>query len=198
VPNTSVNSRSGAKHSRSATFVLPGIPVAVSLHHQFYLITFKISNMKTIKFISIAIFAVLFISCSKNSDTATPAAPSVAEQKSMVVSTSWRVNFFTERGTDKTSDLAGYYFQFNSNGTLDATLASTVFSGTWNLTQTNTKPDDSGHNSAPENKMNILVAGNKQMDEISEDWKILKLTSSEMWLSDDNLTSPKEIHFVKQ
>jgi hypothetical protein len=154
--------------------------------------------MKTLKFIPIAIFAVLLVSCSKKSDTVTPMAPSVAEQKSMVVSTSWRVNYFTERGTDMTNDLAGYHFQFNSDGTLEATINSTVFAGSWNLTQSNSKPDDSGHNSAPENKMNILVTGNKQMDEISEDWKILKLTSSEMWLSDDNVTSPKEIHFIQQ
>lgn len=154
--------------------------------------------MKTLKFISIAIIAILLVSCSKKSETITPAAPSVAEQKSMVVSTSWRVNYFTERGTDMTSDLAGYYFQFNSNGTLTATVAAAAYTGTWSLTQTNSKPDDSGHNSTPENKMNILVTGNKQMDEISEDWKILRLTSSEMWLSDDNVTSPKEIHFIQQ
>jgi hypothetical protein len=161
------------------------------------LTTLKPIIMKTINFLTLAIFATLFVSCSKKTDTVSPSVPSVAEQKSMVASTSWSVNYFVEGGVDKTAELGSYRFVFNANGSVMANGSSASFNGTWNLTQSDTKPDDSGNHSTPENKMNILITGNKNMDDISKNWKITRLTASEMWLADDNTTSMEEIHFTK-
>jgi hypothetical protein len=153
--------------------------------------------MKTINPFILAIFLTLAISCSKKSDSVTPASASVSDQKAIVSSTSWRINSFTKPSENKTSDYNGYQFDFRSNGTLVVTYAGSTFNGNWNLSQSNSQPDDSGHHSGVENKLNILVSGNKQMNDISKDWKIIKLNTTEIWLADDNPASAEEVHFVR-
>lgn len=158
--------------------------------------------MKKSLFLLLTIVAILAVSCTKDAEPVSSADTTIDSQKVLVASSAWKVSFFTERGVDQTSDFSTYLFQFNSDGTTvaNSTGIGILYYGSWSLMQgSHTKPDDSGNHSSgtEDNKMIITLTGNHHMDEISEDWKIVKLTDTEMWLMDDNTTSPKEIHFTK-
>ncbi len=156
--------------------------------------------MKTLSILSLAIISILTFSCKKDSQSGA-AVSTVETQKTLVASSSWKVTLYTERAVDYTSDFSKLQFTFSSNGTaaVASTVDTTVFRGIWTLIQkTHSSSDDSGHNSGSEDfKFTIMLSGNARMSEISEDWAIVKLTETEMWLMDDNLDSPKVIHFVK-
>jgi hypothetical protein len=157
--------------------------------------------MKKFPFLLLTIVAILAVSCKKESQPVSTPAPTADNQKVVVASSAWKVSSFIEKGIDQTSDFSTYLFQFNSDGSAvaNSTGIGILYYGSWSLMQgSHSGYDDSGnHSSGDENKLIISLSGNHHMDEISEDWKIIKLTSSEMWLMDDNATSPKEIHFTK-
>jgi hypothetical protein len=157
--------------------------------------------MKILSFLLLTIVAIIAVSCKKDAQQVSSSNTTADTQKAVVVSNAWKVSFFIEKGVDQTSDFSTYIFQFNSDGSAVANSSGIgiLYYGSWSLKQaSNSGYDDSGnHSSGDENKLIISLSGNHHMDEISEDWKIIKLTSSEMWLMDDNTTSPKEIHFTK-
>jgi hypothetical protein len=159
--------------------------------------------MKTSAYIFSAIIAIsiLAASCSKDDSLATPSSQSVETQKNIVASDDWRVSYYVERGVDQTSDFSAYSFQFNANGTLVVTGGSSTYTGTWNIAQeSHSSPDDSGHHSSgdDDHKLYITITGNHHMDEITEDWTIVSISSSEMRLIDDNPESMEELRFVKK
>jgi len=121
-------------------------------------------------------------------------------RKAIVTSNVWKVTSFMEKGIDRTPDFSTYLFQFNSDGSAiaNSTGIGILYYGTSNLLKViHTTLDDSGnHSGSEEQKLIITLTGNHHMDEINEDWKIVKLIGTEMWLMDNNIASSKEIHFT--
>lgn len=142
--------------------------------------------MKTFAIIFLAITAVIAGSCSKDNST------SPGTQKSNLSSGAWTVSYFTDSGKDETSDYSGYSFSFNTGGTLSVTGSGTTFTGSWSI-----KSGSSSYGSSDPDKLVITISGNKQMDHVSKDWKILKMTSSEIQLTDDNPSSAEVLHFSR-
>jgi hypothetical protein len=147
------------------------------------------------------IVAIIAVSCKKDVQTVSSPTGTADSQKVVVASSTWRVTYFIEKGIDQTSDFSTYLFQFNSDGSAvaNSTGIGILYYGSWNLMQgSHSGYDDSGnHSIGDKNKLIISLSGNHHMDELSENWKISKITDSEMWLMDDNSTSAKEIHFTK-
>lgn len=133
------------------------------------------------KKIFLALLCIAFISCSRSNDE-TPSAGDV------VTEGNWRVTLFTDSGNNETSDFNGYSFSFNSNGSLVASSSSHNKSGTWNI-------DNSS------NKFNINLGPkddiNKPLGELTDDWKIISITTSEIKLTDDNPASEEFLTFTK-
>lgn len=133
------------------------------------------------KKIFLALLCIAFISCSRSNDE-TPSAGDV------VTEGNWRVTLFTDSGNNETSDFNGYSFSFNSNGSLVASSSSHNKSGTWNI-------DNSS------NKFNINLGPkddtNKPFGELTDDWKIISITTSEIKLTDDNPASEEFLTFTK-
>jgi hypothetical protein len=123
----------------------------------------------------------------------------VDQQKTIVATAAWEVAFYTEKGLIHTKQFNGYTFLFNSDGSLSVNSPGGMFTGTWTLQKSNsTTPDDHGHPSGPDDsKMTIRITGNSLMDQISEDWTIIRLSDTEMWLKDDNIISGQEIRFSR-
>lgn len=133
------------------------------------------------KKIFLALLCIAFLSCSRSNDE-TPSAGDV------VTEGNWRVTLFTDSGNNETSDFNGYSFSFNSNGSLVASSSSHNKSGTWNI-------DNSS------NKFNINLGPkddtNKPFGELTDDWKIISITTSEIKLTDDNPASEEFLTFTK-
>jgi len=105
------------------------------------------------------------------------------------VSGNWTVTYYLDSGKDETSDFNGYSFSFNTDGTLQAVMSSGTFSGTWRIGDSSSDDDSSS------NKLVIMITGNKAMDDLQDDWLIVKLNDNEIWLRDDNVSSNEELHF---
>jgi hypothetical protein len=137
----------------------------------------------TVKLFLIAL-TISLVSCSKSNDT-NPSSTNKTDQ----VSGNWTVTYYLDSGKDETSDFSGYTFEFNSGDVLKATNTLNTYTGTWTIGDRSSDDDSSS------NKLVITIAGNKAMDNLQHDWLIVKLTDTEIWLKDDNVSSNEEIHF---
>lgn len=129
---------------------------------------------------STAIIALIILSASCTRGLDNNNATNVA------TSGTWRVTLFTDSGNDETSDFSGYTFSFNSNGVVTATKSGVSKNGTW---------------SSGSNKFNIDLGvkddTNKPLGELTDDWKIISTSDTEIKLTDDNSSSNEFLTFTK-
>ena len=140
--------------------------------------------MKTTAKLFLLALTISLVSCSKSDDT-NPSSNSKTDQ----VSGNWTVTYYLDSGKNETSDFSGYSFAFNTGDVLRASNGSNTYTGTWRI------GDSSGNDDSTSNKLVIMITGNKAMDNLQHDWLIVKLTDSEIWLKDDNVSSNEELHF---
>lgn len=145
-----------------------------------------------------AVLAILAVSCSKSDTTSDPVAD-LTTQNNMVAQSDWTIIKYMDSGNDETSDYSGYSFKFDSNGTFVAVSPEGTFSGTWVLGAGSTNPDDSGNDATDDkfSKLTISITGSKQMDHLSHKWLAEKITTTEIWLRDDNIASNEMLRFGK-
>lgn len=126
----------------------------------------------------VAILALnaITVSCSRSLDN----------PNNVIVDGTWKVTLFTDSGNDETSDFSGYSFTFGNNGTVTATKSGASQNGMW---------------STSSNKFNIdlgpKVDTNKPLGELTDDWKIISSSATELKLTDDNSTSNEFLTFTK-
>jgi hypothetical protein len=93
--------------------------------------------------------------------------------KSVVTQGKWKVNLYRDNGVDETSNYAGYEFQFKPNGTVYATKDDNLLSGSWR-----------GAVDGRATKLNMKFTTASLLDELSEDWKIIRKNSNLIELED--------------
>lgn len=130
---------------------------------------------------TIALIALFFLlSCTRSSDN-------TATQDEVLASGSWRVTLFTDSGNNETSDFNGYSFSFNTDGTLTVSGTQSK-TGTWSR-------------SSSSSKFNIDLGAksnaNKPLGELTDDWRIVSITATEMQLKDDNDASQELLTFTR-
>jgi hypothetical protein len=105
-----------------------------------------------------------------------------------ITSGSWRITLFIDSGNDETADFNGYNFVFESNGNLAAVKNTVTQNGTWSYHQSSSKliidlgPKDNT---------------NKPLGELTDDWKIISRTNTEIKLTDDNPASNEFLTFTR-
>lgn len=127
----------------------------------------------------ILLLFVSFASC--NRDNNSPVVDTNAP-----TSGTWRVTLFSERGNNETSDFSGYVFTFAGNNTAVATKGVTTKNGTWNITSNRFNLD-----------LGVKSDANKPLGELTDDWKIISITTTEIKLTDDNASSAEFLTFTK-
>ncbi|UPK68691.1 lipocalin family protein [Chitinophaga filiformis] len=127
------------------------------------------------------LFSACMLSCSKDNNDPAPTV-----DRDAPTTGTWRVTLFTERGTNETSDFDGYTFTFDSNGSALASKNSTNRNGTWSI-----------NSSATEFNLDFGAKGdaNKPLGELTDDWKIISVTATEIKLKDDNDASDEFLTF---
>ena len=145
--------------------------------------------MKKHSFIIAAVFfiAISFvtISCSKDDKTVAPGI-TTAEVNTIITSGTWAVTVYDEAGIDHTADFSGYAFAFNADKTLVATETVLTKNGTWNSTSESGKVKITIDFTATETK--------GAFESISEDWKVLTATDSEISL--EHISDDKSIDLL--
>lgn len=85
----------------------------------------------------------------------------------VLTSGQWVVDSFIDDGIDRTAQLSGYLFTFNTNNTVNAVKTTTTIPGIWET------DGDSG-----ELELLISMSGNDPFDDISEDFTVIEFNSS--------------------
>jgi len=122
-------------------------------------------------------FFIFFFSCHKSDDN--------NNSNTNISQGTWRVTLFTDSGNDETSDFSGYSFTFGSGDVLTAQINTTSQAGTWN------RGSDFNIDLGPKSD------SNKPLGELTDNWKIISITSSEIKLTDDNASSNEFLTFTK-
>lgn len=148
--------------------------------------------MKTLVLIPLLLVSLLVVSCSK-SETTDPAADLSANQK-MVSTGDWKVTQYLDSGKDETSDFSLLSVSFNADGSIVVSDGTTTYTGTWTLASASSSSDDTGYDDK-NHKFTITIAGDKLMQKLSKKWLAVKVTETEIWLSDDNPASNEHLHF---
>ncbi len=122
------------------------------------------------------------VSCSRNSDDLS------VNPGQAVVSGTWRVSLFKDSGNDETIDFTGYRFAFNTGGVLTVIKSSNTQNGTWNINSSSNKFSID---------LGAKITGNLPLGELTDDWKILSSSATEIKLGDDNPSSNEFLTFTK-
>lgn len=124
------------------------------------------TNAKSI--IAFSLLAIAFLAFRKQDP-----AIKINAVKSIVTKGKWKVNLYRDNGVDETNNYTGYEFQFQPNGTVVATKDETLLGGTWKSVVDNNKA-----------KLYMEFASATHLDELSEDWQIMKQDSGSLELED--------------
>jgi hypothetical protein len=140
---------------------------------------YKMKNMRMKLFRTLLISGILFVSaCHKSNDV-------TGNSNTDVTSGTWRVTLFTDSGNDETTDFSGYTFTFKNDGSIAAVKGGISTNGTW----------------SKGSKFNIDLGlksdSNKPLGELTDDWQILSINSTEIKLGDDNPSSGESLTFTK-
>lgn len=137
--------------------------------------------MKSYSWLSAMLLSACMVACSNDNNDPAP----VPDPQAPTTGT-WRVTLFSERGNDETSDFSGYVFTFDSNGSAVATKSGTNKNGTWSINGSSTEFNiDFGEKND----------ANKPLGELTDDWEIISVTSTEIKLKDDNDASAEFLTF---
>ena len=135
------------------------------------------------KIIYLTIVAMMFLGCSKDDNDTNGEITSgdVEAIKSTAQSGEWHVSSYVDSGNDETTDYTGYRFTFGPNGVLGVTDGTTALSGAWSITTSDSGDDDSSDDDVD---FNIIFNGSELFEELTDDWDIVKYSSSKIELFD--------------
>ncbi len=127
------------------------------------------------------LLSACMLSCSNDKNDPAPTV-----DRNAPTTGTWRVTLFSERGNNETSDFNGYTFTFDSNGSVTASLNGTNKHGTWSI-----------NSSATEFTLDLGAKSdaNKPLGELTDDWEIISITSTEIKLKEDNDASGEFLTF---
>lgn len=137
--------------------------------------------MKKLKLIPIlaALFMLNVASMCSNDDNTSNTNTVQNQVVSTATSGTWRITYFNDSGTIKTTQFNGYNFTFGSSNVLTASNGSNTFTGTWSVTDSNSSDD-----SINDLDFNILFVSPAHYADLSDDWDIQSRTDTKIELID--------------
>lgn len=138
--------------------------------------------MKKLSVIFSFALATLFIaSCYKNSNTSNSTSKGMVQtqiESNMSIS-NWTISLFNDSGNDETNHFTGYTFKFENNGKLTTTNGVNTYTGTWSISDSNSKDD-----SKDDLDFNIHFNLTNDFEDLNDDWDILSYSNNKMELVD--------------
>ena len=90
----------------------------------------------------------------------------------------WRITEFVDSGKDETNHFTGFNFTFGNDGTLTANNGSVTYTGTWNMTDSNSNDD-----SQDDLDFNIHFNLTNDFESLNEDWNFISQSSTKIELT---------------
>lgn len=120
--------------------------------------------------LAVTILAVSVGACKKSNDD-NPSSITTAAVNSTVTAGTWRVTYFSDNGTDETSNFSGFNFTFSTTGSVAAANSLFAVNGTWT-----TAVDDS----KVKLTMNFPAPSVTAFLELNEDWHVTARTDTKV------------------
>ncbi len=117
-------------------------------------------------FLALTVLAIGFTACKK-SDNNNSSSVTTTAVNSTVTSGTWRVTFFSNNGTNETSNYGGFNFTFVANGTVAAANSLFAVNGTWSTLVDNSKVKLT---------MNFPTPTVNAFLELNQDWEVTART----------------------
>jgi len=109
-----------------------------------------------------------FTACTKD-DTPGSGSTTSTSTSAIIVQGNWKVTYFINNGTDKTSSFAGFSFKFIAGGTVAASNSLLAVNGTW-----------SSYNDDSQNKLLLNFPNSLSFADLNKDWHITEKTSARL------------------
>lgn len=113
-----------------------------------------------------------------------------------IINDTWVISTYIDKRKNETARYNRYSSTIADNGTL--TASASLFTGTWSIGSADSGYDDNENHSNDDGKLIIKITGNSQLDVLTDDFQIVSISTSEIFLKDDNLMKTKELRFVKK
>ena len=143
-------------------------------------INLKLVIMKKLKIVLLlaSLFIVNVASMCSNDDNNTSNVQ-LTNVINTVSSGTWRITYFNDSGTIKTTQFTGYNFTFGGSNVLTASNGTTMYSGSWSVTDSNSNDD-----TLSDLDFTILFTDPANFAALSDDWDIQSRTASKIELID--------------
>ena len=135
--------------------------------------------MKNLKIVFTLIFASVAMSCSSD-DPIIIDATDVQQVSNAAKAGTWYITSYMVSGVNKTTDYAGFSFDFADNGAVTATSSAESYNGTWSVV------DSGATGNSAEVDFKMSFASPVNFEELSDDWKIVSINSNKIDLMDDS------------
>lgn len=140
--------------------------------------------MHVLRFVALLLMTSLVACTGLTDDSLSPSADTAL----LTGSGAWKVARYEEHNRDETHNYQGYRFSFDDGNVLTVTLpGGSQVTGTWR------RGRDDG-----QEVFDILLTGSKDLDELSDDWRILSLDDRRIELRDDNRLEPEWLTFTRE
>lgn len=144
--------------------------------------------MKTktlVLFIVMLSFGLMSSTCSKDDDSSSDDDQSQIPGwvQTAKVGT-WKISLYKDDGEDETYHYTGYAFTFGDNNVLTAVKGDDTTTGSWSITHDSSSGDDDDGGSSGDVDFNIFFSAPPVLEELSDDWDIINITSSKIELVD--------------
>ena len=140
----------------------------------------------TILFGFLIMLSLSLMSATCSSDDPVPSndnSQEIIEIENTAESGTWIITSYVDSGQDETNDYNGYEFTFAANGTVTATNGTTIYNGTWSVTDSNSSDDSSSDDDIDFN-ISFPVPETDDFDDLNDDWDIVNYSSTTISLID--------------
>ena len=138
----------------------------------------KIIKIKFLFTVAFLLTITTFFSCKKD-DNPTTSVNNPSTVINIVNNGTWRITYYFDTDHEETSSFNGYNFSFGSGNILTASNGTNTYTGSWNVTDSNSNDDNLSD-------LDFVIAFNSPLQflEISDDWEIIEKTQNSIKLRD--------------
>lgn len=105
----------------------------------------------------------------------------VTQVTDIATSGTWRVNLYSDSGSDHTAQFADYQFTFASPNSVLATNGENSYTGNWSISDSGSK-HGSDDDSSDDADFNLSFSSPDRFAELTEDWDIISITNNRIEL----------------
>lgn len=129
-------------------------------------------------------FSLMSSSCSSDDDGGSiDNSQEIIQIENTAESGEWIISSYIDSGQDETNDFNGYVFTFATSGTLTATNGTTMYTGSWSVTDSNSSDDSSSDNDIDFN-ISFPVPDTDDFEDLNDDWEIVAYNDTTISLID--------------